>query len=267
MGAAEKIEKLDGECTEELFWSEVAFIGWGDRGFDYRARKGELLNRWTQEFARSFNEVLERFDGRLDKALNLWERETGNQLSVGDDSYGDLKAHLIGRGKKMYEAVLKDPSIGYEAARDGTYIESFSYCIPNGGDPDAQPSKWQKEEYTSEELGSIMQQRRMGDWSYLDPERYKQRAQEELEGYREALDHPLSTPIRVELALAISILFPLAEQGDYGPLLERKQELDEAVERISKHVDKLHEDVINFRETVPNWGMKNLSNDVESYLK
>lgn len=268
MGAAEKLTRMDGECDDDLFWSEVAFVGWGERGYDHHARKSELLGRWTPAFARSFSTVWGRLAGILDAAITRWESDSGKKLECGDDGYGDLKGHIIGRGKKMYEAALADPSIAYEASCNGSYVESFSYCIPHGGKEGAELTEWEKEDITDpDEIAAILKRKRIGDWVKVDIEHYVRWAQESLDGYRAALANDLSGPITAELELAISVLRPLAEEGKYVDLFEKGEDLARAIERINDHGKILKDRVAEFNEDLPYWSMKNMLSDIGRYLK
>ena len=56
------------------------------------------------------------------------------QLPVGDDSYEDLRAHIIGMGRKEFQKVMRNPELAYDRAVDGKYTESFSYAIPSRSD-------------------------------------------------------------------------------------------------------------------------------------
>lgn len=267
MGAAEKITKIDGECTEDLFWSEVAFIGWGERGYDAYARKRELLRRWTPAFARGFNERLDGYLEKLDEAITRWENGNNKTCECGDDSYSDLKCHMVGRGKEMYGAVLADPSIAYEASRQGNYVESFAYCIPHAGPEEVDLADWEKEEYEDpEERAAYIRDRQLGDWKYLDIDHYKRWAQENLDGYRAALAEDICEPVHADLFFVIEALKPLVELGDYGLIISKKNEIDDAMKRVEEHINKLISDARSISDMVSYWGMKNMCSDIERYL-
>jgi len=128
--------RVDTPCTPELFWSEVALIGWTDnpeKGF-YNKAKARLLRRCTGEFLGEFREMKEGFENELGMAVDRVERKTGESTGCGDDGWGDLLNHVIGLGKEEYEASLADPMRVIKRGQACNYAESFDYCVPFGTD-------------------------------------------------------------------------------------------------------------------------------------
>lgn len=124
---------MTGKCTEEQFWAEVARIGWKDenpRRF-YKTVERELLERWDDEFLRTFREHLDRFRGALVEKVERFEQVEEVSCGCSDDGFSDLTNHVVGLGKEEYEASMKDPMRVVERGREYRYEESFSYCIPH----------------------------------------------------------------------------------------------------------------------------------------
>jgi hypothetical protein len=134
------MERVAAPCTEELFWEEVALIGWQDknpRRF-YDKAKARLLRRWTGEFLEEFDEMKEQLYVKLSKAVTDaesrgWE-SGGETCGCGDDGFSDLIHHVIGLGREEYEASLADPMRVIKRGQEGRYEESFGYCIPYKSD-------------------------------------------------------------------------------------------------------------------------------------
>jgi len=121
-----------GTCTEEIFWEEVAYIGWSERnprGFFDRVTK-ELLTRWDDEFIRTAREVLGTLVEKLGQAIEETEERENISCQCSDDGFSDLRHHIVGLGKKEYKACMKDPMRAIMRGRKGKYQESFGYCLP-----------------------------------------------------------------------------------------------------------------------------------------
>jgi len=93
-----------------------------------------LVEQFRQQYLKQFS--------RLDEAIRSWEERRGNYLPVGDDGYGDLISHIIGLGKDEVERTINCPILAWERCQNryGTvdsYVECFSYCIPDEEDFEA----------------------------------------------------------------------------------------------------------------------------------
>lgn len=198
------------------FWAAVADIGWGTRTTDYKAIQKKLMKRWDVTEATAFRDTFDRFQGQLMNRLNQWERETGNDLGVGGDSFSDLTAHIIGLGKREFDAVMKDPQLAYDRAvarygtRDG-YVESFSYAIPHERD------------YREKAKGLS----KFTDW-----------AAKVIKEYEHSSRHPAFRPVKAELDALIAGLGVLTT-GDVRGFLAQAPALkakSEAVEEYYKGI-------------------------------
>lgn len=259
----ESTEKLDGVCDEDLFWKEVKLIGWGDGSLDTDVAKRRLLHRWTQTFARSFNEVLGTFFDELTVTLDGWH---GMHFECGDDGYMDLRYHIIGQGKAKFVEVVGRPSIAYDMVESGSYAESFSYCIPNAGKENPTLSAWQKEDNDEEEQADMLRTQSLGDWTRVDEQTYVKWAKGNIEDYTVALENPLAAGIASDLRFCIAAMKPIAEVGDISYMLENKTELLHAVKKIDQHCRAMVQNAREFNESVPTCSVENLCNDIERYL-
>lgn len=130
---------------ESDFWKIVDDLGWGTRTTDYKVIKKQLLRNLSPNQAASLQTTFAQMQGKLYKALTAWEEngdtwmETGKHgnprsFGLGDDSFGDLIAHIIGMGKREFAAVLKNPQLAHDRARKNAFKESFSYALPSTSD-------------------------------------------------------------------------------------------------------------------------------------
>jgi hypothetical protein len=117
------------EMPEERFWELVEEIGWGRPSTDIQslgarlAEKVSLLDCVTA--ANRAHSVCSRLGTRIEQ----WEEETGKRLQVGDDSFSDLRNHIIGLGKAESDRVMQDPALALERAEKRDYKESFAYVF------------------------------------------------------------------------------------------------------------------------------------------
>ena len=132
-------------APESVFWKFVHSIGWGTKTTDSKKIKEGLMTTIDLDFANSIRDTGHMLKGKLGAAIDRWEQReesdpvTGKwkrnpRLPVGDDSYEDLRWHIIGLGKAEYEKNLANPELAYARAVKGDYKESFAYAIPNSYD-------------------------------------------------------------------------------------------------------------------------------------
>jgi hypothetical protein len=165
--------RVDTPCTPELFWAEVALIGWSDspeKKF-YDKAKARLLRRWTGEFLEEFNEIKDELQSKLARAVEAKEQETGESTGCGDDGWGDLMNHVIGLGKEEYEASLADPMRVIKRGQAYNYAESFGYCVPYGSDIEyiSKGLYIKRAREIVENLTQLKQSRFGGDFEDLEP--------------------------------------------------------------------------------------------------
>lgn len=112
------------------FWKLVDEIGWGTKTVDYNNVRAGLIKKLTASQSKELTSTFNELSTTLTKAIETWEKAHGERLPVSDDGFSDLRAHIIGLGKTVYEAVLKDPELAMRRANERQYKESFSYCLP-----------------------------------------------------------------------------------------------------------------------------------------
>ena len=83
-----------------------------------------LTKQEVEAYSDTYGTMLGKLDVKLSRVVS----------GVGDDSYSDLKAHIVGSGKELYDAVMNDPSIAQRIIDKYEYHESFSYAFPYDDD-------------------------------------------------------------------------------------------------------------------------------------
>lgn len=116
------------KCTEASFWKAIDSLNWGvrcaeDQSYDLIAR--EISTKWDAQFRQSFETMLRAKVSELQKTVLA--HSLGAVL--GDDSLSDLLYHIVGLGKKEYDAVLANPKQAIRRAKTRDYVESFAYCF------------------------------------------------------------------------------------------------------------------------------------------
>jgi hypothetical protein len=117
------------EMTEARFWELVAQADWPKNGY-YNPKILYLSTLNEKECSE-----LRSIAGELWKMLDEFIGKENNPANGGDDSHSDLLYHIIGLGKKVFYANLKDYDLirargsAPYSSEDG-YEESFVYCLP-----------------------------------------------------------------------------------------------------------------------------------------
>lgn len=132
--------------TIDYFWWVIERLGWADEIRKGTKRPYEVCGTRLVQFLPDKEGQLE-FDAhyrtivrKLRTRLDAWEDErSSRRFPLGDDSYGDLIAMIVGLGKAEYDRVMENPSLAWERSNRpygsvDSYVESFSYMfqyIPN----------------------------------------------------------------------------------------------------------------------------------------
>ena len=119
----------EARMSTSNFWTAVDQAGCG-RDHNYKRIKELFLERFTQREADEFRATFSDLKAKLEQKLDRWAEDNDKEFGLGDDSWGDFLAHIIGMGKHEYDVVMRDPDRGYERAVNGNFKESFSYGIP-----------------------------------------------------------------------------------------------------------------------------------------
>jgi len=188
------------------FWDKVAQIGWGTKTTDYGTIKRDLLKAWTPEKAEKMSDVF----GMLSNALYVKCDKVVD--GVGDDSFGDLRAHIIGLGREEFNRVMENPKLAQERINKGDYKESFSYCLP----------------YAS-------------DYALLDPAKYVERAHYIVSALKEGLGDDRFEPVFPKMKELMNVFAPALE-GQVLLILSLEKNALALQKAISKRADWLWRD-------------------------
>ena len=125
-------ELMPKPMTDQNFWWIIEEAGWGKFDFDYKRIKAYLMGRMDFQTSETFMKAYDKKYSDLERAVDRYldnrdGQRRGHGLPFsGDDSFGDMIAHVIGLGKDFYEQAVKDPSF----IRNLDIKESFAYCLP-----------------------------------------------------------------------------------------------------------------------------------------
>lgn len=244
---------MTGNCTEEQFWAEVARIGWQDENPDDFCHDTEkaLLLRWDDEFIKGAREWFQLFTGRLSGAIDIYEKEHEVSCECSDDGFSDLTAHIVGLGRKEYEACMKDPMRAIKRGQEYRYEENFGYCLPyeqKGKKVTYKEAKAAAEEDLKDEYGSykgpertahtemLTLQKMLGDRCRFDPRYYAAWARMELP-HLEALFDSEYAGVLQDLPYVLEQMRNIAD-GDIAVALDEGLELQRAVERLRRQRDE-----------------------------
>ena len=123
------------EMTEEQFWTIIDSVKWEEK-LTLEREEFFKASSASQKSIGESHTYKELCDLRMvfSLAWNLIDKTIGdkNPAGGGDDSHGDLIAHIIGLGSKAFYFYLND----YSAleARGEEHRESFSYFLPYSQD-------------------------------------------------------------------------------------------------------------------------------------
>lgn len=118
------------------YWKMIEEIGWEKherfyRG-GYKTETEELLKKYPKELVLVLGEFARNQRMRLKEVLNQYSINKIGSLDyygLGDDSFWDLTAHIVGLGHKKYYQVLNDPEIARTMARNADFVENFEYIF------------------------------------------------------------------------------------------------------------------------------------------
>ena len=234
----------EASMSEPDFWKLIEPYGWGTKTTDYKAIKKSLMGKLSPDEADELQTTMMKLEGKLYTALK--------NLNIGsNDTMGDLIAHIIGMGKKEFEAVIKDPQLAYQRYQSGQYTESFSYALPH-----------------------------KSDYKNLNVTKFTDWAQEVIGNYTMILnasedDIPWKSKLAAPLKKVISIMEKFVETKDVATFLDNEAEAKKESEEVGKILSRLQlgwsipkegslESAVHFSGN--KWGVWNLFTDVRDYL-
>jgi len=121
------------EQVQNKFWEWVEQMNWGT-DFDHQKHQNQSVMQFSYEDMDKMHDVYREYRSLLAAEIDTEirrlraenkENESGFPYS-GDDSFGDMIAHVVGMGKDYYERALKD----LDLVRKIVPEESFDYCFP-----------------------------------------------------------------------------------------------------------------------------------------
>jgi hypothetical protein len=234
-------EKIGASISESDFWKLVQSIGW-KRNKNYRQIKKRLMRKYSPQEANAISFMMDTLRGRLGKAIREWEGDTGKSLDAYGDSYDDLVHHIIGLGKREYDASVRNPQRVLDRYNKGEYYESFAYAIPSAYD------------YKNLELG-----------------RYIVWAQHDMEPLEDALLNERYQRVHGIIRKVLDAL-ELMSDGKYREFLKTKDEVSVLIKQIADEHNRISQEARRRNENVdlPDlsnpWGVLNLYTDIEDYL-
>lgn len=237
--------------SEADFWKLIEPYGWGRKTIDYKPIKKSLLGKVPQDEAQALSDAFGKLKGSLAKAVSKWERENDKQLPVSDDGFDDLLSHIIGMGKREYEAALKDPAKVFERANKGDYKESFAYALPY------------KTDYASLSISKYL------SWAKKIIGEYNQvlNASED--------DVPWKSKLNAPLKQVISVMEEFVRDESIPTLLAQEEAVKKATGEIEKILSRLgygsslpEEDTLEaaLKHVANKWFVWNLFTDVRDYM-
>ena len=121
-------EKYGISNIDKFFWRVVDLVDYkSDNDYD-RIREMFLnLNGFCGVSAEVFKALKEALKIKLDALDKRW----GDDIrEVGDDSWSDLRADIISRGRDFYNKAMTDFDMVQRMANEMDFEESFSYAFP-----------------------------------------------------------------------------------------------------------------------------------------
>ena len=208
------IQQRTGVCDEDLFWEAVAELDWATHSKQprgYEVLNKQILVAWDREFICGFQDLMHIKLGELSAAIERWENANDKQLPCGDDGFIDLKHHILGLGREVFEAEKADPALAAARASKYDYVESFGYAIPYKSDLPkeismeearaevrAHHSRWHDEPPTDDEVEREALTLKHGALARQMPEYYAAWARTEMPAVGRLLDSPFAEEVGLE---------------------------------------------------------------------
>jgi hypothetical protein len=215
------------------------------------------MRKLSPDEADEFYDTYTDMTGKLYDAIV--EYETDQQLEdenfrgadLGGDSFGDLIAHIVGLGKREFDAVMRNPQRAIDRAHRGDFKESFAYAIPS-----------------------------KRDYAKLDIKPYLKWAERNLDAYKMVLkadadDVPFKSKITPPLQFLMRAFQDFVRSRNIHEFMEQDDKIRKAAEDVDQTLSRLGfgarltdegplEDAL---KVVSNkWATWNLLTDIRNYL-
>jgi hypothetical protein len=224
---------------EKKFWEVVESCGWGTKTTNSKEVKRYLLRNFSQAEIQALEAVFRQYTSKLSEHLS---EVTG----VSDDSFSDLCSHIVGLGKKEYDAVMKDADLAQQRINRSDYAESFSYVWPHEDD--------------YEKINGGMY---LFHWAARIAEAYSAVLQMPAEENEIFSDYILPK-IREDIELVVKTMSAFVSSHNYDEFLSQKEKVVRAVIRVEQLANKLNDDSLG--DLKSRYWVINLFNDTEEAL-
>lgn len=214
-----------------VFWTVVGALGW-TKGANALQVQVQVLKTMTLEQVQSAQVTMVELSNQLDRAIMAYELYHRHTCGLGDDSFSDLIAHIVGLGEAEYNAALEDPSLAVERAQANNFTESFAYVWPNAQD------------YA-----------RRGNLAEFVTWAERNRA-----NYMAALGSAVYAPVHADVKLVIAAMDMVLAKDTAG-FLASETEVLAAVTKVTSFADRMMAELAAFNTNT--WAVKNLYTDVK----
>lgn len=114
------------------YWRVLEFADWKNRK-DYELIGKEMKQLFAQQ---TLDKAEDFYNAKLDELKRVLEdhaeKKTGDRnayFGLSDDSFWDLRAHIIGLGEEFYNGVLQNPEIAKKMSDSHDFNENFGYIF------------------------------------------------------------------------------------------------------------------------------------------
>lgn len=230
--------------SESEFWKITEPYGWGTKTKDYKAIEKDLLRKLSPDEAEDLRDAFDKLKSKLYKALDKVVE------GLGDDGFDDLLSHIVGMGKREYDATLKNPERGAARANKYDFSESFAYALPH-----------------------------KSDYERLNVTKYITWAKEIASTYEKILkasddDVPFLPKIKKDLQDVVKAMEGFVRSKDVHALLDQENDIKGAAENIDRYLSRINvgwtSDAGSIEDAIRQAGNKhwiwNLFHDIKQYL-
>lgn len=114
---------------DDFFWPIIDLLDYKSDN-DYRRVKSIFMDLYNFTGALTKEDII-TFIKIMNFKVNVIDKLHGDNIKeVSDDSWGDLKADIISRGKDFYNRAISDFDLVQKMANEMDYKESFYYGVP-----------------------------------------------------------------------------------------------------------------------------------------